>query len=448
MTASGTQVVRRTSIRVALVATAVVAVAYLAVAFAVALIFTRDQTSQIDQRLVASLQRPHFDDHGGAFGPPESDHPGGLPVLAWLILPDGSVQKDSMNPFDLPSQYQKAGAPQDATIAGTNLRVAGTAVHIVGTSSGDGYFVVGQSLGPLDQARSTVVLAEVLIAPVLLAIVFLGAVMIGRRVATPIELARQRQLEFTADASHELRTPLSVIEAHTSLALTHERDADWYRTAFEHVDDESKRMRRLLDDLLWLARFDATQGVPNAEPVDVGVLAVQTADRFGAIAEIRRLQARSRGRQREPRRHGPARMAGPAPWRAARQRLQVLARRRLSPGQRVNGRRSGAAHRRRRRAGHPGRRAVAHLRSLPPRQRSQGRRRAGSRDRRRHRPGDQWPLADRRLAGRRGEHVRQLAPRVQRPARDRDAPPDGHARGLQVVDSAAAQARRNAYPAA
>ena len=40
--------------------------------------------------------------------------------------------------------------------------------------------------------------------------VFLGAVAIGRRAATPIEQARQRQMEFTADASHELRTPLSV----------------------------------------------------------------------------------------------------------------------------------------------------------------------------------------------------------------------------------------------
>ena len=41
-------------------------------------------------------------------------------------------------------------------------------------------------------------------------------------------------------------------------------------------------MRRLLDDLLWLARFDATQRAsPNAEPVDLGVLAAQTADRFG-----------------------------------------------------------------------------------------------------------------------------------------------------------------------
>ena len=97
------------------------------------------------------------------------------------------------------------------------------------------------------------------------------------------------QLEFTADASHELRTPLSVIEANTSLALAQARDEEWYRTAFERVDNESKRMRRLLDDMLWLARFDATQGPPNAEPVDVGVLATATADRFGAVAEARNL---------------------------------------------------------------------------------------------------------------------------------------------------------------
>jgi signal transduction histidine kinase len=48
-------------------------------------------------------------------------------------------------------------------------------------------------------------------------------------------------------------------------------------------------MRRLLEDMLWLARFDTTQGPPNAEPVDVGVLATATADRFGAVAEARKL---------------------------------------------------------------------------------------------------------------------------------------------------------------
>jgi len=119
--------------------------------------------------------------------------------------------------------------------------------------------------------------------------VFLGAVAIGRRVATPIEQARVRQMEFTADASHELRTPLSVIEAHTSLALASERSVEWYRNAFSRIDRESQRMRRLLDDLLWLARFDVAQGQPHAEPIDLAVLAAQNADRFGIVAQNRKL---------------------------------------------------------------------------------------------------------------------------------------------------------------
>ena len=173
MTATHAQDVRRTSIRVALAATAVVAAAYLVVAVAVAVIFTRNQTSQIDARLQMSLEPPHLpQDDGGPFGPPDSDHPGGLPVLAWVVLPDGTVRKDSYNPFDLPAAYRTVSSPQDATIDGTDLRLAGTPVQLVGATTGDGYLVVGQSLDPLYQARGTVVLAEVLIAPALLAFVF------------------------------------------------------------------------------------------------------------------------------------------------------------------------------------------------------------------------------------------------------------------------------------
>jgi len=48
-------------------------------------------------------------------------------------------------------------------------------------------------------------------------------------------------------------------------------------------------MRGMLEDLLWLARFDASKRNPNIEPVDLAVLVAQTADRFGPIAETRRL---------------------------------------------------------------------------------------------------------------------------------------------------------------
>jgi signal transduction histidine kinase len=275
--------VRRTSIRVALAATAAVGIVYFAVAVAVILLVQRNLTQQIDQRITSSFVRlPHdTPPDGGQYEAPPPERLGGAPVILWEIDSDGSVHTAPSNP-ELPAEYRTVAAPTTAQIAGTELRIAGQA-------HGDDYIVIGQSLEPVAESRGTVILAELVIAPLLLGIVFLGAVAIGRRVAAPIEASRQRQLDFTADASHELRTPLAVIEAHTSLALAADRDLAWYRAAFGRVDRESKRMRRMLDDLLWLARFDASKRPPNIEPVDLAVMAAQTVDRFGAIAETRNL---------------------------------------------------------------------------------------------------------------------------------------------------------------
>ena len=275
--------VRRTSIRVALAATAAVALAYFAVAVAVVVIVDRNLTSQIDARITNSFVRvPHDRPHGG--GPYEAPPPeqlGGAPLFLWEVHSDGQVETATTAAV-LPAEYTTVSQPTTATIGGVEMRIAGQ-------QSGDDHIVIGQSLQPVTETRTTVVLAELLIAPLLLGIVFLGAVTIGRRVAKPIEESRQRQLDFTADASHELRTPLAVIEAHTSLALAQERDVAWYRSAFGRIDHESKRMRRMLEDLLWLARFDASKRPPNVEPVDLAVMAAQTVDRFGAIAETRHL---------------------------------------------------------------------------------------------------------------------------------------------------------------
>jgi two-component system sensor histidine kinase CiaH len=272
--------VRRQAARVALGATSVVAVAYLAVSVAVVAVVTNDLTAQVDRRLAESFEHVQSGpDPDEPFERPSGDRPFGPPTLIWAVAGDGTVLTDAQTP-DLPAELRSVVGPVTASINGTELRLQGTQL-------GDRYVIVGQSLDSVVDARSTIVLAEVLIAPVLLLVVFLGAVAIGRRVAAPIEAARRRQLDFTADASHELRTPLSVIEANTSLALAEDRDERWYRSAFERVDHESKRMRRLLDDMLWLARFDAAQTPAGSEPVDLGVLAAQTADRFAAIAETR-----------------------------------------------------------------------------------------------------------------------------------------------------------------
>ncbi len=282
MSVAHPHLVRRQSVRVALAATALVGAVYLAIAIAVVAFVSTDLIRQTDDRLLHALTG---DDHrpapvNGGFEPPEGDRRYPM-FLVWVTNSDGVVEMAPTSPA-LPADLQTATSPRTVTLDGTEMRIAGATV-------GDDHVVVGQDLTQVLQTRSTLIAAELLIAPVLLLAVCLGAIVIGRRVATPIERARQRQLDFTADASHELRTPLSVIEAQTSLALSQARDVAWYRTAFERVDRESKRMRRPLDDLLWLARFDATHAPPNAEPVDLGILAAQAADRFGVVAEARNL---------------------------------------------------------------------------------------------------------------------------------------------------------------
>jgi heavy metal sensor kinase len=62
---------------------------------------------------------------------------------------------------------------------------------------------------------------------------------------------------FVADASHELRTPLSVIRGEADVALIQERAPADYRESLAVILDESRRLSRLVDDLLNLARADA-----------------------------------------------------------------------------------------------------------------------------------------------------------------------------------------------
>jgi signal transduction histidine kinase len=277
------------AIRVALAATTVVGVVYLLIAVFVAVVVSNNLTSDVDRRLFQALdvaaRQEKFGGPPGAVpvGPdfdPTRQNPRVVPVLLWEAYPDGTALGQGLNTLDLPAEDRRVIAPTTVSIEGVDYRLAGRRV-------GQIRLVVGQSMDSVYQTESTLFLAEFGIGCTLLLFVFLGSVVIGRRVALPIERARQRGVEFTADASHELRTPLSVIEAQASLALARERDPVWDGAAFGRIDAELKRIRRLVDDMLWLARFDSTRGQPQAEPVDVQVLAAQTADRFGAVAQTR-----------------------------------------------------------------------------------------------------------------------------------------------------------------
>ena len=65
--------------------------------------------------------------------------------------------------------------------------------------------------------------------------------------------------QFTADASHELRTPLSIIRGEAEVALSQKRDEAEYRESLAIVQDEARRLSRMVDDMLALARADDRQ---------------------------------------------------------------------------------------------------------------------------------------------------------------------------------------------
>jgi two-component system, OmpR family, sensor kinase len=91
---------------------------------------------------------------------------------------------------------------------------------------------------------------------------------------TETEAALTRQREFVADASHELRTPLTSVLANLEL-LEEELEGEQRETAASALRS-SRRMRRLVADLLLLARADAGR-VATHEPVDVSAMVTEAA---------------------------------------------------------------------------------------------------------------------------------------------------------------------------
>ena len=91
---------------------------------------------------------------------------------------------------------------------------------------------------------------------------------------TETEAALLRQREFVADASHELRTPLTSVLANLEL-LEEELDGEQRETAASALRS-SRRMRRLVADLLLLARADAGR-VTAHEPLDLSSVVTDVA---------------------------------------------------------------------------------------------------------------------------------------------------------------------------
>ncbi|MGH9077104.1 MAG: sensor histidine kinase [Acidimicrobiales bacterium] len=101
-----------------------------------------------------------------------------------------------------------------------------------------------------------------------------------------LEASAGTQRRFVADASHELRSPLAVLQATLELATTHPGEAAWPAAAASALD-ETRRLYRLVDDLLTLAQAEHDRQPSRAETVDLDEIVVRDARRRRAASPVR-----------------------------------------------------------------------------------------------------------------------------------------------------------------
>lgn len=91
-------------------------------------------------------------------------------------------------------------------------------------------------------------------------VVFLSSLFLADRALIPIKKSWERQKNFVADASHELRSPLAVMQTNLELVMGNKEETVESQTKWlENLQTENRRMAKLVNDLLLLARADSDQ---------------------------------------------------------------------------------------------------------------------------------------------------------------------------------------------
>jgi len=122
-----------------------------------------------------------------------------------------------------------------------------------------------------------------------LSVFMLIIILLSRWALRPVENSWSQQRRFVSDASHELKTPLTVILANLDILQGEQGKSTWLTAA----RTEGLHMKKLIEDLLFLAHSDeARQGVKR-ERTSLSDIASETSLAFEALAYENDLKLRT-----------------------------------------------------------------------------------------------------------------------------------------------------------
>jgi heavy metal sensor kinase len=100
----------------------------------------------------------------------------------------------------------------------------------------------------------------------------------------------ERQRRFMADASHELRTPLAIVRGESEVALQKDvRSDEEYRESLRVVNDEAKRLSKIVEDLFTLARVDSGNIKASFREIYVDEVVDECVRRIRTLADKRKI---------------------------------------------------------------------------------------------------------------------------------------------------------------
>ncbi|MBM3908193.1 MAG: HAMP domain-containing protein [Gemmatimonadetes bacterium] len=112
----------------------------------------------------------------------------------------------------------------------------------------------------------------------------------GGAVLALLDLTNLRRLEavrrdFVANVSHEMKTPLTVVRGFAETLADDDPPAETRRQFAQSIAAHTRRMQRLVDDLLDLSRIESGGWVPAPELVDVAAVVGDDVSAARAVAD-------------------------------------------------------------------------------------------------------------------------------------------------------------------
>ena len=268
--------IRKLRWKVVAVTMTVVAAVLLAALVAVFFSSRASLQSRTREQLQQALQ-------GALNGPTQPGQSGGIPCWTAEIFAGGTVRVSGSSYFDLDDEDELLEIVEDALERREDsgvledyhmryLREAGPlSIRIAFADS-------SMEQSTLRSLTGTTVLIGVIAFVVLFGFSYLLSGLVTR----PVEKAWQEQQRFLSDASHELKTPLTVIMSSADLLSgTLPEEGQGY---VDNIRSESRRMKKLVESMLTLARADDGGHKLVFTPLDLSDVVTDTALLFEPVA--------------------------------------------------------------------------------------------------------------------------------------------------------------------